>query len=485
VSGLESLSREELLTLLGVSDRTVELLKTQNGELRASLAQALARIAELERRAGRNSGNSSQPPSADGFVKPDKPKAPPSGRRRGGQPGARGGGLALVEHPDATVDRFPPACGGCGTAFRGLGECDSVGFTARQCTDIPPVSAVVTETRWHRVRCGCGHTTAAIIPADVPDNPCYGPQIQTLAVYLVVFQHVPLERAAALIADLTGAAPSTGWIASLLPRAASLVAGSLRLIKALLTLGHVLHADETTTNIAGKRRYLHAACTEKLTFLGLAPRSRAGADSLGVLPHFRGTMVHDAYFQLYDGYPNASHQLCCAHVIRELTAQHELFAGQVWAGQIRWALAQLIKQARRAREAGLPRIPPEWIGLYLRIYHQGVAVGLRLHPRTHPSAAQSDATNLLERLRDHAPSYLHFTDDLHVEPTNNRAERDQRPVKTQVKISGCHQSETGAATWLALRSYVSSATKHGVPAFEALRLAMTGTPWTPPIALEC
>src|SRR6516165_7830012 len=102
VSGLESLSREELLTLLAMSDRTVELLKTQNVELQTSLARALARIAELERRAGRNSGNASQPPSAEGFVKPDKPKAPSSGRRRGKQPGARGGGLALVEHPDAT-----------------------------------------------------------------------------------------------------------------------------------------------------------------------------------------------------------------------------------------------------------------------------------------------------------------------------------------------------------------------------------------------
>lgn len=119
MSPLESLSREELLTLLAMSDRTIELLKAQNLELHASLARALARIAELERRAGRNSGNSSQPPSADGFVKPDKPKAPASGRRRGKQPGARGGGLALVEQPDATIDRFPPACGGCGTVFTG------------------------------------------------------------------------------------------------------------------------------------------------------------------------------------------------------------------------------------------------------------------------------------------------------------------------------------------------------------------------------
>jgi transposase len=296
------------------------------------------------------------------------------------------------------------------------------------------------------------------------------------------YQHVPVERSAELIRDLTGAQVSTGWVAAQLPKAAGIVAGSLRLIKALLTLGHVLHADETTTKIAGARRYLHAACTTSLTFLGLAPRSRAGADGLGILPHFRGVMVHDAYFQLYDGYPEAEHQLCVSHVVRELTAQDELYPHQRWARQIRWVLSQLIKQAEAARTAGLRHIPPEKAAGLLRSYHRGVADGLALHPRTSRTGKQSDATNLLERLRDHAEAYLRFTIDLHVPPTNNLAERDQRPVKTQVKIPGCHQSEAGARNWLDVRSYVSSARKHGLGASDALHHAMRGTPWIPPIA---
>ena len=112
-----------------------------------------------------------------------------------------------------------------------------------------------------------------------------------------------------------------------------------------------------------------------------------------------------------------------------------------------------------------------------------MAVGLSRHPRTCAHGAQSDATNLLERLREREHEYLRFLKDTTVEPTNNRAERDQRPVKTRVKISGCHQSETGAANWLAVRSYISSAVKHGVGAYEALRTAMTGEAWMPPIAL--
>jgi hypothetical protein len=113
-----------------------------------------------------------------------------------------------------------------------------------------------------------------------------------------------------------------------------------------------------------------------------------------------------------------------------------------------------------------------------------VAVGLSHHPRTPGHGAQSDATNVLERLRERAHDYLRFVHDLHVPATNNQGERDLRPVKTQVKISGCHQSSDGAAHWLTLRSYLSSAVKHGVRAFDAIRSAMTGTPWLPPIALE-
>jgi transposase len=52
VSGSELPSREELLAVIEAQARTIEALQ---GE-----------VAELKRRLGRNSGNSSQPPSADG-----------------------------------------------------------------------------------------------------------------------------------------------------------------------------------------------------------------------------------------------------------------------------------------------------------------------------------------------------------------------------------------------------------------------------------
>lgn len=108
---------------------------------------------------------------------------------------------------------------------------------------------------------------------------------------------------------------------------------------------------------------------------------------------------------------------------------------------------------------------------------------MSLHPRA-PGRKQSPARNLLERLRDRSADVLRFADSPGLVPfTNNAGERALRPVKTQVKISGCHQSETGAAAWLAVRSYLDSARKHGVNALDAIRRAFIGDLWMPPVAL--
>src|SRR5215218_1713445 len=470
-SGLESASREDLLVLVG-------LLQRQNEELAAANERLTARVAELERRLGRNSSNSSMPPSSDTFGGPQKKPQVKSGRKRGRQPGAGGSGLSMVACPDVTEDHVPAACTGCGSA---LGESDSIGFERRQVRDIPLTTVQVTEYRAHRCRCACGTVTAEPMPQEIAGSPSsYGPNLRALAVYLLVFQHIPVERTAILIRDVTGAEVSTGWVASLLPEAADLVEDSLNLIRALLVLGHVLHADETTTRIGTTRRWLHVACTGFLTLLHLAPRSRAGADAGGVLPHYRGVLVHDS-LSLYAGYGSCTHQLCGAHLIRELTAAEEDFPEQKWHRQIRWALAGLNTQALRVRAGEITEIAPGALLLHLDAFHRGIRVGLSRHPRA-TGRKQSTARNLLERLRDQAHAVLRFADDpRHVPFTNNCGERALRPVKTQLKISGCHQSADGATAWLAVRSYLDSARKHGLSAFEAIHRAFTGNLWMPPI----
>lgn len=308
--------------------------------------------------------------------------------------------------PDQIIDHVPTTCTGCGN---GLDADSSAGYQRRQIRDIPPVSVTVTEHRAHTCACPCGVATITAFPEHLAASPSsYGPHLRTLAVYLMVFQHIPVERTAALIADVTGAQVSTGWVASLLDEAAELVADSLRLIRALLTLAHVLHADETTTRIRDQRCWLHVACSEHLTLLTLAPRSRAGAESLGILPGFTGTLVHDS-LALYNAYTGCVHQLCGAHLIRELTAAEQDHPQAHWPAQVRSALAELARHAHRVYSGECERIEPGVLMAQLELFHHGIAVGLAQHPRVE-GAKQSKARNLLERLRDRSGQVLAFAE---------------------------------------------------------------------------
>src|SRR5207249_4641715 len=107
----------------------------------------------------------------------------------------------------------------------------------------------------------------------------YGPNLRALAVYLLVFQHVPVERTAMLLADVYGAAVSTGWVCRTLARASDALADVDKLLKTLLVAAQVLHVDETSTQVAGRRYWLHVACTPMLTAFHLhASRGRARSE---------------------------------------------------------------------------------------------------------------------------------------------------------------------------------------------------------------
>lgn len=86
---------------------------------------------------------------------------------------------------------------------------------------------------------------------------------------------------------------------------------------------------------------------------------------------------------------------------------------------------------------------------------------------------------LARRLRQREGDYLQFTRDARVPFDNNAAEREIRMGKLRIKVSACMRSMTGAQNLCAIRSYLSTAAKHGMGKLDALTGAATGTAWNP------
>jgi transposase len=234
-------SRDELLVL-------VDRLVVTNEALVATNEALAARIAELERRLGLNSRNSSKPPSSDGLAKP-----PPrslrgkSGRRPGKQRGAPGSTLRAVADPDEVVEHRPVSCGGCRADLDGAVV---VATKRRQVIELPQVQARVVEHRMQSCRCECGIVTAADAPVGVNAPMQYGPGTAAVAIYLLVGQHIPFARVVQVMSDLLGCAVSPGWVCSILTRAATALTGFRESLRAALQRAAVVHFDETVRHEA-------------------------------------------------------------------------------------------------------------------------------------------------------------------------------------------------------------------------------------------
>jgi hypothetical protein len=161
-------------------------------ELRARVAALEAENAELKRRLGMNSTNSSKPPSSDSpFTKPGpKSLRRKSGRKPGGQPGHPGSTLALVADPNERKRHEPGLCTGCGVD---LVDAPEVGMERRQVFDLPPMTVRVTEHQLIARRCGCGTTTCGTAPEGVSAPVQYGPRITAIILYLC--RAVPVQEA--------------------------------------------------------------------------------------------------------------------------------------------------------------------------------------------------------------------------------------------------------------------------------------------------
>ena len=458
-------------------------LQQQVRQLQQVVDEQAAAIQSLRDQLAKNSRNSGKPPSSDGLNKPrTRSLRKKSGRPSGGQKGHKGHTLRQVEKPDRVQVHQASTCPHCATGLQSVTPRD---HEKRQVFDVPPVRIEVTEHRAEVKDCPeCGQQVKGTFPAEVTQPVQYGPRLKAQAAYLNNYQLIPWARTCETLGDFYGHTPAEALVHEANTAMLEQTEPSRTVVKQQLVAADVAHFDESGLRVEGKLNWLHVTSIGSRTHYAVHPkRGQEAMKDIGILPMFKGRAVHD-HWSSYFTFENCQHALCNVHHLRELQFVVDQYK-QDWAQK----MAQLLLDIKAEVEDANPHqlsLSPERVAHFERRYDEMIAEGLGANPppatpppKKRGRKKQSPPKNLLDRLKQRKPEVLAFMYDFRVPFDNNLAERDVRMVKVKQKVSGAFRTRTGAETFCAIRSYISTVRKHGRNVIDAMYDALTGSPFIP------
>lgn len=472
--------------------------------MEAENAKLRAENAELKRRLGQDSSNSSVPPSKDSIAAKAKRRADRSSRVRsadrkpGGQPGREGTGLTPTRDPDRSERVEPPVqCRDCRADLAGAAV---VADGWAQVWDVAPAVVEKTHYALPRRRCGCGATTTAAPPFGRAGTVSYGPNLNAAAVLLGSAGNVPVERTAMLIEALLGVEVSTGFVARAAQRLAEALdtAGFDEAMKAALRSEDVLCGDESPVNVLTNDRdtdsgqevtgaphavTLRTPDARLVWYTAMPSRSKTSIADLGVLDDWPGLLVRDDYAGWHQFDPHlAGVQQCCAHLIRHCKGVFELHPDwQKWADTVIQVLRDTAKAVDDARAAGADQLDPQLLTELRQRYDKAVEWGIITNQHRDWHKGNHPGFTLAQRLKDKAEQTWLFAENFKVPWTNNASEQALRSPKRHQAVSGYWRTTNTLRDDLRIRSYLTSSHGHGIRAINAIHRALTGNPWLPAV----
>ncbi|MCI6203129.1 MAG: IS66 family transposase [Lachnospiraceae bacterium] len=468
------------------------LLLKQNENLTASVAELTdtvdklkQTIEELREQLNKNSRNSSKPPSSDGLGKPtvkkDRSLREASGKKQGAQEGHEGVCLSIISNPDHTENHMHSDCEGCPYHDACL-EKACIKETRHEIDAVVTVD-VTAHNLFSVPECPLhGGSRTGHFPADIKAAVQYGKNLQAMVVAFNTVGAVSINRTHEILSSVFNIPLATGTIKNMVTRCADSLKGTHEKIRLKMTTRGLIHCDETGTRVDGKTWWVHNASDRDYTYLTInKKRGRIGMDEAGVLPHARGIIVHDCWGSYWQ-YPDVTHAICCAHLLRELNGVIENHPEQTWAPKFRRLLLDMKKSRDEAVQEHRDELSSQQLSKFDTEYDDIIKTAYEENPLPETSAKKrgrkkkSKVLNLICRLDNYKASVCLFIKNLCVPFDNNQAERDLRMVKVKTKVSGCFRSEEGAQEYLTIMSYIGCANKHHINAFTAIREALNGNP---------
>ena len=408
-------------------------LRIENDAVKEENRLLKARVAQLEKRLGRDVRDAREAPYAENTPssKRNFKKDSPEERRRrqgGAKPGHEGHGRKAVAAEEADERRgaeAPATCPDCGAALVRLAP------GTRVLRDVPPPRFRTVYWTVGRGMCPCCHKTFEGVVPDV--MPRFAATNMALAVN--ADDHYRHHLPVGVVSRRMGFNKST--ILDEMRALAEILRPCVRRLWRWLRESKVRHADETTWPCNGAHGQYAWGFFAKFVALFLFWKTRVGAVPGTVLAGVRdGVTVHDGY-TAYDTPCEDASQQCYAHVMRRferlLKKEPENKEYRAFVPKMRG----LLSEAMKLRTKGLS---PEDFAREAKRIRQ------KIEKMMDAQARDPALQGLQSWMRERRGELFRWTESPDIPAENNRAERGVRGLCIARKTSFGGQSED--ALWV-------------------------------------
>lgn len=338
--------------------------------------------------------------------------------------------------------------------------------------------------RFKKCRCKkCGNIFHTPIPKELKEEIQYGKTIQSLCVCLTNEIYTPFNKTVKLVRGITNneITLSEGYVTKLQKRASKYLEEFVNDLKKHIKTSEVYGWDDGVVQINKKDGILRTYCTDKVAlFIGHEKKNEEGLDEDGIL---EGTgketiVMHDHILHNYNDKYSFENVECMIHLIRRLKKMKNN-TNHKWEEELIHLLSKTNKDRNSLLKENKTEFNKEYLTNLNNEYDRIIKEGKEENKEEITiNYFKDEEERFIKDLEKYKKNYLLWAYDFRLPSTNNNSERNIRPIKSKLKISGQFQSIEYTKYYATIRSYIETCKKNGINIIEGCIRLMQGNPYT-------
>lgn len=477
--------KQDILIESAVKQRTKELENKHKQEIQEKDKEINAlkkEIAKLHSIMDNNTSNSGIPTSK---TKIGEKKYIPNSREKsnktvGGQLGHKKHKLLRFNEEEATevVEVSPKLCPKCGSNKIEI-EKESID----KCETDYEVKVIKRLYKFKDCKCkNCGSHFHTPIPNNLKEDNQYGSTVKSLAVCLNNEIYTPFNKVVKLVEGITNGEIklSEGYVAKLQKQASDNLDEYIEELKEYIPKQEVYGWDDGVISINTKDGILRTYCTDQVAlFIAHEHKNEEGLKEDGILSNTKKDTIvmHDHILHNYNEKYQFENVECLIHLIRRLKKMRENTKHE-WCDKLRELLSKANQERNKLIKEKINCFSEEYLNELTKSYDKIMEEAKEVNDEDTNNYFFKEEMNFIKDLEKYKKHYLLWAYRFDIPSTNNNSERNIRPVKSKMKISGQFKNIETAKYYARIRSYIETCKKNGINIIDACVRLMNNKPYS-------